>query len=241
MIRAFVCFLALLVLAAPVSAQDKPAAGNPPLLMLTQYPPTHPERIVMAFHKIANMAPDFLSWGKQSPFLKDAKGVDQDAIISRETNRLQRAWSEFDLNDPLVVHTLIHLDNYSSIQEMLYISEFTPKTFFSYALYGENIAIVPKGIAGFSKISITKEQMDDILKKAGGGQVTAELLLKPVVADAKTPFVQNDTSYWLLLAEIGEIRFWSDRGGEPQLLWMNRADWFKPKDDKALMDLKGGL
>jgi hypothetical protein len=237
---AFVLVLYTFVSGA-VMAQDVPAAGGPPLLMLKQYPPTHPERIVMAFHKIAGLTPDFNVWAKKSPFLRTANPADRDSIVNRETNRLQQAWNDFNLDDLLIVHTMIHLDNYSTIQETLILSEFTPKTFFSFSMYDENVAIVPQGMANYGKIPFTKTQMDEMLKKAAGGQITAELLLKPAVADPKTPFVQNGTSYWLLLAEIAEIRFWSNRVDGPQLLWMHRADWYKPKENQGLMDLKGSL
>lgn len=244
MFRIFLVLLMLpaLSLSSGAFAQDMPAAEtksvpSPPLLMLKQQTPAHPERVVLVFHKVAGLEPDFLSWARTSPFLQDTKDIDRDTIVSREDNRLRRAYSELDLSDPLVIHTKIHLDDYSTIQEILHLSEFTPKTFFSFSLYGENVAIVPKGIAQFGTLSIGKSEMDQMLEKAGSGQVTAELFLKPVVADPKTPFMHNHTAYWLLLAEIGEIRFWSNKG-QPDLLWMYRADWYKPKENSVLMDLK---
>lgn len=233
--------MVLALFAFPAAAQDvQKKAGTPPLLMLQQYEATHPERVVIAFHKAARHEPDFLNWARQSPYLQGAAPSDRDSIISREDNRLRRQWSEYDANEPLVVHTTIHLDDYSTLQEQLHLSEFTPKTFFSFSMYNENIAIVPKDMAMFNKLSLTRAQMDEMLKKAGGGQVTAELLLKPTVSDAKIPFIQNGTTYWLLLAEIGEIRFWTNSRTAPQLLWMQRAEWFKPKENSTLMNLKSG-
>lgn len=243
MLRRLSLAFALILAVSPAWAQDatpKPSAPIQQLLMLQQYQPSHPEKILMAFHKISGIEADTLKWAKASPYLDKATEGDRDGIISREDNRLRRAYSEFDVNDPIIVHTRVNLDNYSTIQEVLRLKEFTAKTFFAYSLYGENVAIVPKDIANFNTIQINKAQMDEMLKKAGKGQIKAELLLKPVVADPKTPFVQNGASYLLLLAEIGEIRFWSDNGAEPKLLWTYRADWFKPKQDRALMDLKSG-
>ncbi len=138
-----------------------------------------------------------------------------------------------------VVQINVQLDDYSTLQEVLNLSEFTAKTFFSYSIYGQNVAIIPKDIAKFSGIKITKIEMDEMLAKAGGSEVKAELLLRPAVADAKEKFAIGGTQYWLLLADIGEIRFWNS-AAEPKLLWMYRADWYKPKEDKALMDLKSG-
>lgn len=241
MFRALVIFAFMLALAVPAIAQDA-AETKPPLLMLEQQDPTHPERILMAFHKLAGIEPDYAKWASKSPFLKSSRSNDSDMIISREQNRLSRLWVEYEpANETIVVHTSVLLDEYSTIGEVLTLSEFTPKTFFSYNIYGESVAIVPKDIATFNKINISKVQMEEMLQKGRGSQVTAELILKPIVADGKTPFTQGDLSYWLLLAEIGEIRLWTlPTDGPPQLLWMHRADNFKPPVDPALLKLKQG-
>lgn len=242
MFRKFLALAVLMMgLAAPATAQET-SGKAPPLLMLQQLPPTHPERIALAFHKLAGMEPDFKLWARTSPFLKDAKRMDHPTIISREENRLQRLWVEMNPAEPLVVRTRIQLDEYSTLQETLKLSEFTPQTFFAYSIYGESIAIVPKDIATFGTIRISKEQMEDMLQKTGGGQAMAELVLKPAVADGKAPFSKAGIDYWLLLAEIGEIRFWNLSSENPQLLWMHRADWYKPDQDERLLNLKeGGL
>lgn len=239
-------FLALALSAAltvlPARAQEETAAAAPktsaPVLMLKRYEASHPEKFLLAFNKIAGLQPDFLEWAAKSPFLDNAKESDHDAILSRENNRLSQAFSAFDAQEPLVANVKIRLDDYSTLQEVLNLSEFTPKTFFSYSIYGRNVAVVPKGIDKFGKLALPKADMETMLAKSSGSDVVAEILLKPVVADAKATFDIGGTAYWLLLCEIGEIRFWSS-DSEPQLLWMYRADWFKPKEDKALMDLKG--
>lgn len=242
-----ITLFALMCLLVPVAAH---AAGTPaiesksmqsaPLLLLKQNPATHPEKILMAFNKLAGRQPDFLAWAKKSPFLESTPEFDRDAIINRENNRLMGAWSALDTNQLLSVHTAITLSKYSTIQEELHLDVFTEQTFFSYSIYGENVAIVPKDIAQFGKIKITKIEMDEILKKAGGGSVVAEVLMKPVMADAKEPFMRNNVPYWLLLGDIAEMRFWNAKGENAVLLWMYRADWYKPKQDKSLLDLKSG-
>ena len=221
------------------AAQQSPEKPGSPMLMLKKNEPTHPEKILMMFDKLSGQQPDFVAWAKASPFLKDAKEGDAPVIMNRETNRLTQDYANLDMNAPLVVEATIHLDDYSTIREVLTLSEFTPQTFFSYGIYGQNVAIVPKGIARFATIPLAKDKMDEMLARARGGDVTAELLLKPVLADGKTPFVQGGTSYWLMLAEIGEIRFWSG-SPTPQLLWTYRADWYKPQENRELLDLKPG-
>ncbi|NBX66746.1 MAG: hypothetical protein EBQ96_07110 [Proteobacteria bacterium] len=235
----FVTFLlaAPLAMAEDTAAPEKPKSATPTLL-LKQYQASHPEKFLLAFNKIAKLQPDFLEWAKKSPFLKDAKESDKDVIINRESNRLSQAFSAMTPDEALVVHVNIRFDDYSTLQEVLNLSEFTPKTFFSFSIYDQNVAVVPKDIAKFGTINMPKADMDEMLSKAQGSDVKAEILLKPVVADARETFKIGSTPYWLLLSEIGEIRFWSDKP-EPQLLWMYRADWYKPKEDKALMDLKG--
>lgn len=240
MLRLFAIFFLICMSSGAMASSAAPTdKSSTPTLLLKKYTPTHPEVLLMAFNKLAQAQPDFLAWAQKSPFLKDAKKSDTDAIVSRENNRLLQVFSALDVSEPLVIHTKINLDDYSTLQGMLNVSEFTPKTFFSYAIYGENIAIVPKDIANFSTLKIPATEMEEMLAKASGNSVNAELLLKPIVADASAPFQIEGRSYRLLLADIGEIRFWSNKP-EPELLWMYRADWFKPKEDKALMNLKSG-
>jgi hypothetical protein len=238
---AFIC-----ILIWPLSLQAKeekiqdiiPQAGDQ-VLFLKNYEPTHPELILMAFNKVGNLNPDFLEWAKQSPFLKTAKDIDKDAIINREANRLTQVYQTVQPDEQLVVHAKISLDNYSTIQEFLTLNEFDSRTFFSYNIYGQNVAIVPKGMNDFHRIKFSKAEMENLLKKANTSQIEAEILLKPIYADVKAPFNRGGKDYWLLLADIGEIRFWTKKS-DPELLWMHRAEWFKPKEDKLLLDLKTG-
>ncbi|MBU6235854.1 MAG: hypothetical protein KGQ41_08415 [Alphaproteobacteria bacterium] len=235
----------LLCLLAPAAswAQEASAPAHKtsvPQLLLKEYEASHPEKMILAFNKVAGQQPDFLEWAKHSPFLEGAKNSDKDAIISRETNRLQQAYASLDITQPLIVRAKINLDEYSTMQEMLTLNEFTPKTFFSYNIYGQKVAVIPQDIAKFHTIKLGSAEMEEILSKAGSNQVIAELLLKPAVADAKAPFVVEGTPYWLLLAQICEIRFWAKKEDKGELVWFYRADWYKPEADKALMDLKSG-
>jgi hypothetical protein len=245
----FLCALAITV-AAPAYAQNIPATrtekdsqsspDTTPMLMLSRGTPTHPEKVILTWHKMVRQTPDFLLWAKKSPYLRKANAIDHDMIVNRESNRLQQDWNELDTSQLLNIQTVIHLNNYSTLQEQLIVGEFTSKTFFSFMMYDENIAVVPHDIARFNKIKITNAQMNDMLKKAGSGQIMAELLLKPLEADAKTPFVHGRMSYWLVLGQVMEIRFWSKSDGKDELLWMQRDPSYKPREDKSLLDLKSG-
>jgi hypothetical protein len=227
--------VAITTLPLYAQAQEKPA--SPSLLVLKHYEPTHPEIILMAFNKKAGLQPDFLEWAKNSPFLKDSKEIDRDAIINRESNRLANTYMNFNADEQIIVHSKITLDNYSTLQEILSLKEFSPQTFFSFSIYNQNVAIVPKDISTFSTIKMPKQQMEDMLKKSSGTTVQAEFILQASFADSKEPFVKDNKSYWLMLADIGEIRFWSLEE-TPVLLWTYRAQWFKPKEDRDLLNLK---
>jgi|GEM_PF-2789442 len=237
----YIVFFAAFLMAAPALAQDEnpvkaPSAASPGFLQ--QSTASHPERIILAWYKGAGKKPEFEKWAALSPFLDNAKDSDIAPIISRETNRLLRAYAEFDDTAPLVVHTALKLDDYSTINNQLNFDEFSPKTFFAYSLYGENIAVVPRDIKNFSTIPLTKEKMDVLLAKARGSNITGELLLKPALADASAPFQHNGRDYMLLLTDIAEINFWTDRPDSPELLWTWRADWYQPKIDQTLLNLK---
>ena len=214
---------------------EAPAAST---AFLQQSDASHPERVILAWYKIAGKQPEFEKWAALSPFLDNAKDSDIAPIISRETNRLLRAYAEFDVSAPLVVHTNLKLDDYSTINNAISFDEFSVKTFFAYSLYGENIAIVPRDIKNFSTIPLAKDKMDALLAKAGSSSIVAELKLKPVLADAKAPFAHEGRDYSLLLADIAELSLWTNNPANPQLLWTWRADWYAPKADQTLLNLK---
>ena len=229
-------FYSQTALADDVKPLQAPAAENQ--LLLKQNLPTHPEHILLAYFKLAGIHPDFTKWAALSPFLDNAKDSEIGPIISRESNRLSLAYTQYDVGTPIDVHTSINLDDYSTLNGVLNFNEFSARTFFTYSLYGENIAIVPRDIKNFATIPMTKDKMDVMLGKARGSRITAELLLKPTVADSKAPFLHDGAEYRLLLADIAEIRFWTPDKTEPQLLWTWRADWYTPKTDQQLLDLK---
>jgi len=235
--------LTLFVSGSPAQARDNqmlwdiiPRAG--PVVTPLKKAPTHPEKIAMSWYKKAGKTPDFAQWAALSPFLDNAKDSEIGGIISRESNRLSKAYTEFDGDKPLVINTRINMDDYSTINSTLVLDEFSPKTFFAFSIYGENIAIVPRDIKNFGNIPLPKEQMDEMLSKNGQSRMTAEVLLKPTLSDASQPFIHDGKDYKLLLADIAEINFWTLDEKDPQLLWTWRADWYEPKQDQELLELK---
>lgn len=227
--------------ASRTSAVEKPKAKEDIVALMTLQTQSHPEKVMIDYQKMINVEPDYVQLASVSPFLRDTKPMDMDAIKMREENRLRRAYAEADpKDDVIVVHTELPLTQYSTISETLLLPEFSGTTFFRYNAYGKNIALVPKDIGKFSKLEISKDKMNEIIGKTQGGPVRAEIFLRPIAADGKEPLKEDTTDYWLLMGEIAEIRFWSLKTAPPQVVWFYRAPWFKPEQDKKLLDLFAG-
>lgn len=208
-----------------------------PKVVMTQSQATHPEKLLLLYYKLSGKEPPLQAWVAQSPFLQGAIDSDKNVIMAREEARLKEVAAMQSPTDVINVHTKINLNNYSTLQGKLFLAEFNEKTFFNYSIYGENVAIVPQDIKNFSEIDIPKTQMEEILRKNPRTEVTAEIILQPLHADKETPFVFENKNYWLLLARIAEIRFWSN-ATEPVLLWRYKADWYQPAGNKKLLELK---
>jgi hypothetical protein len=219
-------------------AKMQPVRGEQVLADLKLNPRSNPERILLAHYKLAKEEPDIGELAKLSPRVVNAQDIDKSAMAIAEYNRMNNRFNLMDAKDPLIIHTKLDLDEYSSLQNLLVFDELNDKTFFRYPVYGENIAIVPKDIAKFSRLFISKEQADNLFKHAAiNGSVMAEFILNPEFADRREPFNYEDIDYWLMLASIVEIRLWAKTGGEDILVWHYRDPNYRPEDKKGL----GGL
>lgn len=204
---------------------------------------THPERIVFTHYKLARTEPDFDAFAKTSPLVTAAQDIDKSAMIIAEYNRIRNIYSLHDEKAPIVIHTHLQVDEYSSLQDLIVFDELNGKTYFQIPFYDEKIAIVPKDIARFNRIKISKARADEMFKALSGStSLAAEFILKPLYADRKEPFIHNDQEYWLMLADIAEVRLWApdsqdDADEDDTLVWYHRADWYKPEDKQNL----GGL
>ncbi len=224
----------------PASTIEKtvnPKAKEELVELMTPQAPSHPEKILIDYQKMADVEPDYVHLASISPFLRNTKPMDADAIKMREENRLRRVYAEADpKNDIIVVHTELPLNQYSTISETLLLPQFSSTTFFRFAAYDKNIALVPKDIDKFAKLEISKQKMNEIIGVTNGGAVRAELFLRPIAADGREPLREGNVDYWLLMGEVAEIRFWSQTAN-PQVVWFYRAPWYKPQQDKKLLDL----
>lgn len=195
---------------------------------------THPEKVVFTHYKLAKSEPDFDHFAKISPLVEQAQEIDKSAMIIAEYNRIRNAFSLHDEKAPFVIHTTLLVDEYSSLQNLIAFDELNEKTYFHVPFYGEKIAIVPKNIADFGRIKMSKQRANAMFEALGTSkELNAEFILKPVFADRKEPFVHNEESFWLMLADIAEIRLWAGT----ELAWYYRADWYKPEDKQNLGNL----
>jgi len=194
----------------------------------------HPEKILFTHYKLSQKTPDFEHFAKTSPVVEKAQEIDKAAMTYSEYNRIYNAFHLHDEKEPFVIHTKLGVNQYSSLQDLIVFDELHEKTYFRIAFYGEDIAIVPKDIVNFSHIKISKPRANNMFKALSGSKaLQAEFLLKPVYADRREPFVHDDKSYWLMLAELAEIRLWAS----DELVWFYRSESYQPEDKSNLKDL----
>lgn len=198
---------------------------------------THPEKIVFTQIKLSGDQADIDSFAKASPLVLKAQDIDKTAMALAEYNRIGNSFNMHDENAPIVAHTMLAADEYSSLQDMVIFDELDEASFFQFKMYDYVVGIVPENIKQFSKLALSKPSAERFFKMTGGENlVLAELILLPTYADNQTPIVINGETIWLMAARVGEFRLWSD-SKDPELLWFYRAPWFQPKDKSDLGQL----
>lgn len=199
---------------------------------------THPEKIVFSQYKLAQTEPDFDSLSKASPLVLNAQDIDKSAMMIAEYNRLSNSFNLYDEKTPIIIHTTLNLDEYSSLQDMIVFDELNEKTFFRFDMYGVNVGIVPENVSDFSHITISKPRAEKMFSAGTAVKtLTAEFVLIPSYADRTEPFLVNETPYWLMLARIAEFRLWANNSEKPTLVWYYRAPWYSPQQDANLEKL----
>lgn len=222
-----------------------PMKGEEVLPDIQRHPKSNPERVIFTQYKLAKTPAPIDQFAKLSPRVERAQDIDKSAMTISEYNRMTNRYNLMNAKEPVVVYTTLQVDEYSSLQNLIVFDELNDKTFFRYPVYNEYIAIVPKGIEKFGRIHISKPAADKMFKDLSGTKyLTAEFILTPEYADRKTPFSYEDNDYWLMLADIAEVRLWSridDKNDEEnRLVWFYRNPNFKPKDKDGLGGLYSG-
>jgi hypothetical protein len=235
--------ICLVTMASPAVAQSgagqsqplKPMADMEILPDLKQHKKTNPEVVIFTQYKLSKNLPNIDEFAKLSPRVAKAQEIDKSAVTIAEYNRMSNRYNMMDVNQPIVVHTTLELDEYSSLQDLIVFDELNEKTYFNFPVYKENIAVIPKNVARFNSIKISKSAAEKMFKAVGNSRdIIAEFVLIPEYADRKTPFTMNNVDYWLMLGKIAELRLWSSDKENPKLVWFYRSPTYKPEDNKAL-------
>ena len=246
--KLFLLLIGLLTVSSPIHAQQtedmsdllqaqqaKPMAEQDILPELKIHKKTNPEVVIFTHYKLAKSIPNIDEFAKLSPRVKKAQEIDKSAVTIAEYNRMNTRYNMLNAQNPIVVHTTLKLDEYSSLQDLIVFDELNDKTYFNYPVYNENVAIIPKNVSKFNRIKISKSNADHMFKTVGNSQsVLAEFVLLPEYADRKKPFTKDGVDHWLMLARIAEIRLWSPDTKNPKLLWAYRHPSYQPSDKQAL-------
>jgi len=199
---------------------------------------THPEKIIFTHVKKGGLELDVDNFAKASPNYLKAKDIDKSAILFSEYTRLANNFGLHDQNSPIIVHTRVELDEYSSLQDLIKFDEFDEKTFFAYSIYNYAVGVIPENVKQFSALELSKKRADALFKSAGtDGRITAEFMLIPTLADTKNSMTINGQETWLLATRIAEFRLWGRNEGTDILLWFHRAPWYSPEDKGNINDL----
>jgi len=200
---------------------------------------THPEKIIFSQLKLASQTPNLDQFAKASPFVQNAQEIDKSAMIFAEYNRIGNNFNLHDVTTPVIIHTRVAIDEYSSLQNMLVLDEFDETTFFQFGFYDHAVGLVPDQIKNFRQLSLSATSADRFFRKLSGqNHAMAEFVLIPFFADGNDPLDIDGTPYWLMAARIAEFRLWtSDNPEKAELLWFYRAPNYTPVDNEKINDL----
>ena len=192
---------------------------------------THPEKIVFSQFKLADETPNFDNFAKASPLVINAQNIDKSAMVLSEYNRISNNFNLHNEKQPIVVHTHLKVDQYSSLQNLIMFDELNKKTFFRFQMYDYKVGIVPENITDFSRLAFSKQKAETMFLEIGNDpDIFAEFVLTPIYSDRKEPFFRNDQPYWLMFARIAEFRLWTSDDPNSKLLWYYRAPWYSPNN-----------
>ncbi len=165
--------------------------------------------VASMFYKLSNATPDFTSWAKETKAYIDAHHFDKEPVLKQQEIKLREVFYNTFEDQVLNIEIDLDLQNYSTIQEKLFLEEFSADTFFSYTLFGENYAIIVPNIEEYQKHNISNEH---IIAFSGGGDPVslgvAELEIRPLSADQNKPLNIDGTDYWIMIGKINALTIW---------------------------------
>lgn len=216
-----------------------PFKKESPLLAVKMGRPTQPLEIASLFYKKAGTEPDFRAWTENNLQYQNALEVDKKKVFTKVYNHIVKRFRELPEDSMINVQPQIWLGEYSDMQSIQVIDSFHERTYFSFDANGEGFAVIPKNMERFHQIFMTPERHQEMTKKtAGDSRLRAEIVMKIIQIDKEKPYELNDEKkYWLLAAEIAEIRLWNMDKEKPALLWRYREPWYKGYTDVEIMRL----
>lgn len=201
-------------------------------------PVTKPETVGMAFYKTAdNGTPDFRQWAEQTPKTLATPKFDRDVVALSEFNRLQNEYINFELDKPLYIRMPVSLASYSATREILFLEEISPRIYFPFNIYGDDIVVMMKDIGKFSEIQLGGEAAYNLFQAVQNDKTAVvELAVVPELAETERPLLIKDTNYMPMLTRVAEFVIWGGHD-DSQALWVWRADWYQPAQNQDLMRL----
>lgn len=201
-------------------------------------PATTPEQIGMAFLKLSDLQPDFTKWAALTPKSQSVPEYDRDIVALQELSRLQNEYENLDIEEPLVIRTLVEMRNFSAAQEILFLNEIGPRTYFKFNAYDLPIVILPRGLAQFSKLKLPPREADFVFERQRGrDNAILELAVVPERVVTERTVTLNNGDFYPIVARIAQFSLWTHEE-DSTMMWTYRAPWFEGKNqDRDLLNL----
>jgi len=216
---------------AAAAAEAETGGGGKPVL-------TSPFTIAMAYYKLTARAPDFEAWVKQKDAYKNANAFDQPGMIEPMVQKMKEAYNLLQLTDPLLVETQVTLSAYDAKNQGFFVESFKPSTFFPATYAGQSYAIVPQDIMDKQFLKVDDAETAAAVEKAAAGNgrgLTMILQLIPRYADAKSPAVIDDESYWPIAADVKEMMLYPPNSDT--MLWHSSDGSTLDKNHQNILNL----
>lgn len=216
------------------------------------------EKVGFAFYQFINSEPDFDSWVENTDAYIEAKPVEKQKMMQRETVRLRNAFYHYIPDQDLVKFTVkakVEVSNYYHRSQMEGIKtnvnitlQGIPENYFPFQVGDMWIAVVAQDVEKLLHQTMNANEYNVFAQKIGFDKriyalqdvLNIEFRLRPISADSEAPIMLADIPMWLMLAEIGSMEAWIDIGGnQRQYVLEHHADWYYPQEQNEILDLYG--
>lgn len=196
---------------------------------------TKDQYVAMLYYKMAGKVPDFDVWAEAAR-QNNAGTVSFGEVVATEdaAREMAQVFNLISYGEPVIVERLFYLPPYSQTYQGYFIDQFNNDTYFGYSFAGENFAIIPNNIETRQWLQVSPQDAAIIEQyaKKNDREIRMVMTLNPKVADKQGTVFIDDKNYWLLLAEMGSIRFYTADGS--RLLWESRKQAADPSVNNML-------